>query len=126
VLAIDDEPHILRTIERMLGGDHDVVSARGGREALELLGRGERFDAIFCDLIMPEVTGMDLHAELLRTAPEIAAGIVFMTGAVFASQAKRFLASVPNRRIIKPLANDALRSILRDVVSGGPVVARRA
>lgn len=52
--------------------------------------------------MMPEVTGMDLHAELLRLAPEQAEKVVFMTGGAFTSRAREFLDQVRNPRIEKP------------------------
>ena len=63
VLVVDDEPMIGAAIQRTLlarprGGHHDAAP----REALGRLRQGERFDVILCDLMMPQMTGMDLHA----------------------------------------------------------------
>ncbi len=62
---------------------------------------------------MPTVTGMDLHAELLRTAPALAERIVFMTGGTFTTRARDFLAGVTNPALDKPFDLSTLSAILR-------------
>ncbi len=74
---VDDEPMILGALRRSLGGDYNVTCVGDGRRALERLRAGERFDVILCDLMMPELTGMDLHAELAKidARPGVADGL---------------------------------------------------
>ena len=57
------------------------------RQAIELIDHGERFDVILSDLMMPEMTGMDFHAALLRSAPDQAGKMVFMSGGAFSPNA---------------------------------------
>jgi PAS domain S-box-containing protein len=83
ILVIDDEPMIGELARRVLSADHDVVATTNGSEALSKLSAGERFDAILCDLMMPQMTGMDLHARLLQVAPDQAARLIFLTGGAF-------------------------------------------
>jgi PleD family two-component response regulator len=61
ILVIDDQPTLAKAIRRMLG-DHDVTVVAGGREALDKIEAGERYDVILSDVMMPEISGMDLHA----------------------------------------------------------------
>lgn len=42
--------------------DHEVTVKDNASEALALLLAGESFDVIFCDLDMPQIGGMELHA----------------------------------------------------------------
>jgi CheY-like chemotaxis protein len=84
--------------------------------ALDLIRRGERYDVIFCDLMMPQITGMELHAELLRSQPEQAANVVFLTGGAFTAAAREFLDEVPNRRLEKPFDLKELRRLVNEVV----------
>jgi CheY-like chemotaxis protein len=69
VLVIDDEPKNGRAIARAIGGEHDVVIVDRAREALAKIRDGERFDVILCDLVMPEMTGTHLLAELRASYP---------------------------------------------------------
>jgi CheY-like chemotaxis protein/biopolymer transport protein ExbD len=68
VLVIDDELPVASMLSRVLADQHDVHLATSAREALELLSRQD-FDVILCDLLMPGMSGMDLHAELATRAP---------------------------------------------------------
>jgi signal transduction histidine kinase len=113
VLVVDDERALCATIERMLAGEHDVVALTAASEALRLIVDGRRFDVILCDLMMPEMTGMDLHAELLRLAPEQAERLVFMTGGAFTQNARAYLDKVPTLVVDKPFKADTLRDLVR-------------
>jgi PAS domain S-box-containing protein len=108
VLVIDDEPGLLRSIGRWLERTHDVVTALGGREALEILGADPRFDAVLADLMMPDVTGMDLYESVRERHPGLQDRFVFMTGGAFSPRAQRFLAETTNRCLDKPFALEQL------------------
>jgi CheY-like chemotaxis protein len=97
---------------RVLGREHDVTLVAGGREALDLLDAGHRFDAILCDLMMPEMTGMDLYGELSRSTPDAVDRMVFITGGAFTPAARAFLDDVPNQRLEKPVAVETLRAVV--------------
>jgi len=100
VLVVDDEPVIARLIQKALV-EHDVTTALDGREAVALMGQNA-YDVILCDLIMPEMTGMDVYRAALQRATPMNDRIVFMTGGAFTQRARDFLQSVPNLRIEKP------------------------
>ena len=91
VLAIDDEPLLLKAYRRMLGDVHEVVTALGGRDALLVLQKKTDFDAILCDLQMPEMSGMEFFEKVEARYPELAGRFIFSTGGAFSSEAKRFL-----------------------------------
>jgi CheY-like chemotaxis protein len=116
VLVIDDEVLIAQTIGRILGANHEVLAVDNAHEALSKFRSGERFDVIFCDLMMPQVTGMDLHVELSRIDVDQAAKVVFMTGGAFTERARDFLASVPNPRIDKPFEIEGIRSLVSELL----------
>jgi DNA-binding NtrC family response regulator len=116
VLVVDDEPGIGSAVRRLLSREHEVIVLTSAREARDRIAKGERFDAIVCDLMMPEMTGMDLHAELVATAPEQAERMILLTGGAYTDRAAEFLRSVPNARVEKPFDPDALREVVRGVV----------
>ncbi|MDB4964937.1 MAG: Sensor protein [Myxococcales bacterium] len=116
VLVIDDEPAITRVVKRALAG-HDVVVAHSGRAALELLRGDPAFDAVLCDLMMPEVSGMDVYAELMRTNPDLTSRMVFMSGGAFTERAREFIQSVPNDLAEKPFDVQKLRQLVVDVLA---------
>jgi CheY-like chemotaxis protein len=113
VLIVDDELALAKALGRALAAEHDVTVLTNAKEALSQLTSGERFDVILCDLMMPEMTGMDLHAELGKQAPDHVDRMVFMTGGAFSLSARSFLDQVPNQRFEKPLDIQNLRAAVR-------------
>lgn len=116
VLIIDDERAVATALSRILRGAHDVTVLSDGRMAIELIERGERFDVIFCDLMMPEISGMEVHESLARSCPEQAQRMVFMTGGPFSERSTRFLEGIENVQIAKPFTAETIRAIVRDFV----------
>jgi DNA-binding response OmpR family regulator/anti-sigma regulatory factor (Ser/Thr protein kinase) len=116
VLVIDDEPALCRTIQRILAGDHEVVVAMSARQALDLIVGGERFDAILSDVMMPEMTGMELHAKLLQSLPDQAGKMIFVTGGAFSADAAAFLDDESHTKLDKPFRPAALREVLQKVL----------
>jgi CheY-like chemotaxis protein len=120
VLIVDDDVLVARSVGRLLGRFHDVCLVSSAAEALALLvGRDDlqEFDVIFCDLMMPGMTGMDLHHELVTKAPEMAARMVFATGGAFTARAQEFLDTTPNLRLEKPFDLALLDRTIRTVVA---------
>jgi CheY-like chemotaxis protein len=112
VLVVDDEEIVGNAIRRALTRDHDVSLTTSAEEALDLIESGAQFDIILCDLMMPHMTGMDLHAELKRRFPAVARRMVFLTGGAFTAGAREFLERVENQWIEKPFDVVALRAMV--------------
>jgi CheY-like chemotaxis protein len=106
----------------LLQPDCEVVPLTSAREALTRLSAGEKFDLIFCDLMMPDMTGMDFHEALKNLAPSHADRVVFMTGGVFSARSRDFLETVANTCIDKPFDITELMALIRErVPSGVPI-----
>jgi signal transduction histidine kinase len=118
ILVVDDEPEIARALQRTLSAEHEVVAVCMAEEARDLVGAGERFDVILCDLMMPQMTGMDLHAELSRIAPEQADRMIFLTGGAFTTRARAFVDETPNQVIEKPFEPRPLRALINERILG--------
>lgn len=112
VLVIDDDPGVASTLRAMLEAHHEVTSVERAREALHLLMGEQEFDVVFCDLVMPELSGMELFSALELNRPQIVDRFVFMTGGVFTPEAERFLSRVPNLRIEKPFSLTRVEQLL--------------
>jgi CheY-like chemotaxis protein/anti-sigma regulatory factor (Ser/Thr protein kinase) len=113
ILAIDDEPQIGRVLQHTLKG-HDVSVADSAYAALDRLRSGERFDLIFCDLMMPGMTGMELHATLAKELPEQARRMVFLTGGAFTARASEFLETIDEPHVEKPFEVRAMRALVAE------------
>jgi signal transduction histidine kinase/ActR/RegA family two-component response regulator len=131
VLAVDDEPLLLKAYRRMLSDVHAVETALGGAEALRALEADAGFDVVLCDLQMPEMSGMGLHEAVRARWPSLADRFVFVTGGAFSPDAKRFLEESVCAVIQKPFrVEDLLALIERKAregasasVDSGPVAA---
>ena len=116
ILVVDDEELVLRLVERSLSEEHDVVTVTSATTALVLCTSGEKFDLILCDLIMPDMTGMDLHREIARAAPELLDRMVFLTGGAFTTRARQFLSEIAGEHVEKPFELASLRKLVRRYV----------
>ena len=114
VLVIDDEPLVGQMVARALRREAQVVTTTSARQALELLGRGESFDRIICDLMMPEMSGPELHAELAKVAPQLLAGLIFMTGGAFTDGARAFAETWSGPILDKPIDHQLLRRLIHE------------
>ncbi|MBI4820606.1 MAG: PAS domain S-box protein [Deltaproteobacteria bacterium] len=117
VLIVDDELRLAKAIARTLSADCDTRVCGSGNEALGLLRAGERFDALVCDLMMPEMTGMELFEKIEAEFPKLATSTAFLTGGAFTDAARAFLARVPNARLDKPFSAKDLLEIIRGLTS---------
>ncbi len=111
VLVVDDEPLVAKRVARALAR-HDVTVVHGARDALALLAAGRAFDVIVCDLVMPEITGMDLYAIIAETSPSQAAKMIFVSGGPDPHQPRlcAFYDAPPTLLIKKPFDTAALRA----------------
>ncbi|MBM4363618.1 MAG: response regulator, partial [Deltaproteobacteria bacterium] len=112
ILVVDDERPVADMLRRALGDVHEVSVAGDARSALALIRSSPRFDVILCDILMPEMTGLDLHAALRAERPGEEQRIVFMSGGSFSPAVDEFLARTPNRRLAKPFDLAELERVL--------------
>jgi CheY-like chemotaxis protein len=122
VLVVDDEPAILDLIVRALRSDYELSTATNGKDALALALEAP-FDVIISDVMMPEMSGVELHHALARRAPQQAERVVFVTGGAFTPSAQDFLDAVPNPCLDKPFTVSGLKALVARVVAGGRVEA---
>jgi signal transduction histidine kinase/ActR/RegA family two-component response regulator len=122
VLVIDDEPAIANTLHDLLSPVHEVVPATSTREALATLAT-EDFDVIFCDLMMPGLSGIDLYQRIKTDKPGMEERIVFMTGGAFTTRAAEFLTQVPNQRLEKPFSFGLVEHIVREMAARSRAVS---
>jgi PAS domain S-box-containing protein len=119
LLVIDDEVAVGRALRGALADEHEVLVAGSGREALEMLHQDDHYDVILCDLMMPDMTGMDVWEQLRREGSRAADKIVFVTGGAFTPRAREFVDSVANVQIEKPFDLMELRALLRGRLQSG-------
>jgi CheY-like chemotaxis protein len=112
VLVVDDEPIVGRALSLALRRVAVVTFENQPAAALERLRRGERFDLILCDVMMPAMTGPELFAQAMVFAPEMRARFVFVSGGI-EGPVKRGLDATERPCLEKPLAATELRELVR-------------
>lgn len=117
VLIVDDNADVRAALRRMVGKAHDVVATSSGSEALDVLARDPKFDVIVLDLMMPQMSGVEVHAQLALASPDLARRVLFLSGGTSDRKSVEYLASVPIPRLEKPLRLAAFREILADMIA---------
>ncbi len=82
VLVVDDEPLLVRIVGRLLSVVHRVHITTSAKDALRRILSGERYNIVFCDVMMPEMNGVEFYEKVAQTNPAQARRIVFITGGV--------------------------------------------
>ncbi|MFT5354392.1 MAG: signal transduction histidine kinase [Polyangiales bacterium] len=117
ILVIDDEGLIGRALKRALS-QHQVTVITDGVDALQLLAR-QKFDLIFCDLMMPGLSGMDVYRQAVAQDVSLKNRFVFMTGGAFTAGAQAFITETSSRVMEKPFNLKQVRTIAAEFVSLG-------
>jgi serine phosphatase RsbU (regulator of sigma subunit) len=111
ILAVDDDPAMLRTVERILSGSHAVRGASSADEALKLL-RQEPCDVAIIDIRMPGMDGYALTRAIKELRP--ATEVILVTGSV-SDLDEKLVRSVKERAgffITKPFSRSVLTSLV--------------
>lgn len=114
VLVIDQDPFVGRAIARMMR-QHETLAVTSGAAALATLATDDRFDAILCNLIMTDMTGVELAAAVSERHHDMRSRIVFMTGPT--ADAERFLRRADARWVTKPVRYAQLALRLSEVAA---------
>ena len=117
VLVIDDEPHLARAYQRVLSRHHHVTVATGGAAGLALIERDPDYDAILCDLTMPEVDGVRIYRCLDRIAPHLKSRVIFSSGGACSRRAEELLSSADVPLLEKPVDSAKLLAAIERVRS---------
>jgi DNA-binding NtrC family response regulator len=115
ILVVDDEPGMLRAVERVLSGTHQVVGTRSSRDALSLAASFNP-DLAIVDIRMPDLDGFELMAALKTRFPAL--DIILMTGSIDDLDEKliRAIRSPAFYFIQKPFDREVLRTLVERCV----------
>lgn len=116
VLVIDDEPRIVDMVCRFLEGFEPVVAANG-REALERLAEFSDFDIVICDVMMPEIGGLDVYRAVAERYPGLEQRFVFMSGGSLSAAIDAELGALPNTLVRKPFLPRDLRAAVAEITT---------
>jgi two-component system NtrC family sensor kinase len=116
ILIVDDEPLMCELLAATLSDDYSVTAFTSARAALAALQEND-YDVILCDVMMPELNGMDLYELAILDRPELGERFVFITGGAFTERARLFLRQTGRPVVKKPCSRKELLEVIGRVLA---------
>ena len=121
ILVIDDDPVMVRLIERILRNDgYEVVGALKGRSGIERAQK-ENPDLILLDVLLPDINGKEVAHQLHHNPVTRNIPIVFMTVTIKLEDDKGnqeiIIDGQRYRAFAKPVHNRRLLSVIRKTIN---------
>lgn len=111
LLLVDDEPRILRSLERVFRPHYAVRATSDPQQALQWCAR-EHFHAVLCDQRMPQLSGVELLRAIRLQAPDTVR--LLLTGY---ADLPALIASINDGEIFRYLTKPWVQSVLLDTVA---------
>jgi PAS domain S-box-containing protein len=122
ILAVEDNPINQRLLTRLLEkSGHRVTIAANGREAIDCLERADwEFDAVFMDVQMPEMDGLEATREIRRieSGRETRMPIIALTARAMERDQERCLSAGMDRYLTKPIQANLMQAVLQEIENG--------
>jgi CheY-like chemotaxis protein len=123
VLVVDDETHVREVlIEALEAEGCEVVSAQSGEIALALFDQHEgKFDGIFTDIGMPEMTGWELVSEIRQRSQTMPIAIISGWADAISLETKNAVKA--DWVVAKPFDIDRISKIAQEIAQRRTVTA---
>jgi DNA-binding NtrC family response regulator len=121
VLAVDDDPDVLRLVEAILRrfGFH-VIVAGGADEALAIYrGLDRPPDLLLTDVVMPGVSGTVLADQLLANEPNLR--VLFMSGYDNRQIVQHYVVKPGFPLLAKPFTFENLAAKVKEILAAPPM-----
>ena len=119
VLVVDDEADLRKSVRLTLTkGGYEVVEAEDGGKGIEALRSGDNplmVDAVICDLMMPNVNGMEAIAYFRSQFPGVP--VLVLTGQVKVDNLNELYQQGVVDYLVKPIAPEKLLAAVEKAVS---------
>lgn len=117
VLVVDDEESNAALVRRVLAGvGYDAESTTLSRRALAMIEH-TAYDAVVCDVRMPELSGQELYGRVCQIRPEMARRFIFITGDIDGVETREFLDQSRCSYFMKPFNLERLTAAV-DILTG--------
>ena len=116
-LVVDDEESNAALVRRVLSSaGYDTESTTLSRRALVMMER-TAYDAVICDVKMPELSGQELYGRVCQIRPEMARRFIFITGDIDGQDTREFLDKTRCSYFMKPFNLERL-TVAVDMMTG--------
>lgn len=116
-MVVDDDAMLRRALVRGLKRRYEVTEHDNAETALNEIAKGERYDAIICDLTLAGMTGRQFLFELHTMLPEQAERVIILTGTAKMTLDEPLLEIIQERFVEKPATLGEIELVLGDVIA---------
>ena len=117
ILIIDDDPLLLRFLEEFLTGKgHYVAAIDNGIDAQKIF-KNKKFDLILMDILMPDISGIELYNKFKEIDESVANRVLIMTGDTLGKPTRTFLHNTGVPYIEKPFDTVDIITKIDEIVS---------
>ena len=102
ILVIDDEQLLGQTIQLGLEDTMSVELETSGSKGLERLLTDDSIQLVLCDISLPDLSGIDIHAQVAKERPELMKRFIVMTGGAVSNESRDFLDRYEGPLLNKP------------------------
>ena len=118
ILVVDDEPHIRRVLEAILGSKgYHVMMASDGMQGLDELGQAA-VDLVILDLMMPGVSGLEILAKIRSNPQQADTPVIILTAKGQDTDREAALAGGANDFLTKPFSPKKLIARIEEILGG--------
>jgi len=116
LLIVDDEPHILSSLKRILEGeDIEILTAKDAEEARRVLQERGEAEVVICDNKLPGITGLEFLTSVRRLYPDMV--MILLTGYPDLNSAITAINKANIwRYILKPIEVEELKSLVKQAL----------
>ncbi|MDM8531073.1 GAF domain-containing protein [Anaerolineales bacterium HSG25] len=112
ILAVDDETPVLELLQRVLSPmGHLIDQAKDAQSALQKLTKNN-YDLIICDIVMPDISGIEFYEIINNEYPYLADSFMFITGNASDLKTKDFLEQSGLPWLAKPFLPAELEKLI--------------
>jgi CheY-like chemotaxis protein len=112
ILLVEDEKDLAQLVSEILSTlPAEVTTARNGREALRIIESGQRFDLVLLDVVLPQLSGLEVLRRLRRISTSTK--VILSTGYVTSLDAKDLAQLEVSGLLGKPYMPDELLAAVR-------------
>lgn len=116
ILVVDDNRATLFLFRKILEKKYTLLSAAGGREALQILRDQEPPDLILSDIMMPEMSGYDLFHEIKKDPRIASIPTIFVTALGTEADELKGLETGAVDYIVKPIEHNVLIARIKNIL----------
>jgi signal transduction histidine kinase/ActR/RegA family two-component response regulator len=111
LLWIDRDDVFLAGVRRALDG-FEMRMAGSAAEGEQLMVHSSPA-FVFCEIDLPDRSGLDLHADLLKKNPDLASRFVFVTDGVLSPERARYVLASGCPTLVKPIDLNEIRTLVQ-------------